>query len=105
MIKNKLLSRIYAYFLAILTYSFKFNVAVDKSEKCIILALADIVAGMDVCSALSYKDISRKNELTVRALGAQTLRMAVATVTGGTHSLLMREELKIHLEHLLYLRS
>ena len=55
-----------------------------------------LCAGMDAGSALADENVAREHVLAVRALGAQTLGVAVAAVAGGTHSLLMREELKIH---------
>ena len=91
--------------LAGLVLTLKLHDTVDLCVQGIIITDADIVAGMDFRSALTNKNVSRQDELTVAALGAQALRMAVAAVTGGTHSLLMSEELKIHSEHLLYLRS
>ena len=43
--------------------------------------------------------------LSIRALGAQTLRMAIAPVLRGTHSFFVREQLKIHLKHSYTLHS
>ena len=60
---------------------------------------------MELRATLTHENVAREDELTVIALYAKALRMAVTTVTGGAHSLLVSEELKIHLEHVLYLRS
>ena len=91
--------------LAGLAQTFELHDTIDLCVQGIIITDAYIVARMDFRSALANENVSRQNELTIAALGAQALRMAVAAVTGRTHSLLMSEELKIHSEHLLYLRS
>ena len=69
------------------------------------LQTGHVVAGMDARATLTHENVAREHELTVGALGAQTLRVAVAAVAGGAHSLFMREKLQIHLEHVPYLRS
>ena len=81
------------------------NDAVDLRKQRIVLADADVGAGMEMRAALTDKNVAREHELTIRALHAEALRMAVAAVAGGAHSLLVSEELKIHHEHVLYLRS
>ena len=52
-------------------------------------------------SALTVQDVARQDELAVRTLRAEALRLAVAAVVGRTGALLMSEELKIHRKHLL----
>ena len=56
-----LLDSVNADFLAILAHSLELDVAVDESEEGVVRTLADIVAGMDVGSALSDKDIACEN--------------------------------------------
>lgn len=52
-----LLDSVNADFLAILAHSLELDVAVDESEEGVIRTLADIVAGMDVGSALSTRTL------------------------------------------------
>ena len=56
---------------------------------------------MNVGAALTVQDVARQDELAVRTLRAEALRLAVAAVVGRTGALLMSEELKIHRKHLL----
>ena len=69
--------------------------AVCKSIQSVITADAYIKAGVDVCAALSVKDIAGLYKLAVSSLGAQTLGIGITAVLGGAHSLFMCEELKI----------
>ena len=68
---------------------FKAHNAIDGSKERIVLADADVGAGMNVCATLTHEDISRKHELTIRALRPETLGMAVAAVTGRTNAFFM----------------
>ena len=79
---------------------FKAKDAVNLCKQGIVLANTDIVAGMEVSTALPDEDVARKNELTVRTLRSQTLGLAVTTVTGATYALLMCEKLQINPEHI-----
>ena len=96
---------VYAGLLFIAALTLKPERSVNQRKQRVVLADSDICAGVDVCPALSVKDITGLDKLTVRALGAEALSMAVTAVAGGTHSLLMSEELKIHVEHVNFLRS
>ena len=58
---------------AVLIHSLKSNCTVDLCVKGIIRALTYILAGMDVSTTLSNKDVACKNELTVCTLNAKTL--------------------------------
>ena len=80
------------------------NNTVDQSEESIISANAAVGARMDMCSTLTIQNIASQYKLSVRTFCAKTLGFAVASVVGGTCALLMREELKIHLKHLVCLR-
>jgi hypothetical protein len=73
--------------------------AVNLGVQCIIITDAHVQAGMNFRAALANKDVACQNELSVGALGAQSLSMAIASVTGGAHSFFMREQLEIHLKH------
>ena len=98
-----LLDSVNADFLAILAHSLELDVAVDESEEGVIRTLADIVAGMDVGSALSDKDIACENELTVASLDAESLGLRITAVLGRTRTLLMCKKLYINLQHDLHL--
>ena len=79
---------------------FKAHNAIDRCKERIVLADADVGAGMHVCAALTHEDVAREHELTVRTLRPETLGMAVAAVTGRTNAFFMRKQLQIHLEHI-----
>ena len=48
---------------------------------------------MDFGSALSDKDVAGEDKLSVGSLGTKTLRLAVATVLGGTDSFFMSKKI------------
>ena len=75
--------------------------AVHQRKQRVIAADAAVGTRMDVGAALTVEDVAGQHELTVGALGAQALGLAVAAVVGRTGALLMSEELKIHRKHLL----
>ena len=79
------------------------NDTVSLGIQRIITAASDIGAGMDVGSALSVQDVAGLYKLSVRSLRSQSLRLRITAVLCGTDALLMREKLKIHIEHGLYL--
>ena len=56
---------------------------------------------MNMRTTLANQNVTGENELAVRTLRAEALRLAVAAVVGRTGALLMSEELKIHRKHLL----
>ena len=68
-----LFNSVNADFLAALAEALKLNLAVNEGEEGIVRTLANAVARMNVGSALSYKDVACKNELTVRTLNAESL--------------------------------
>ena len=45
----------------------------DQSEQSVVRSAAYVVAGVNVSSSLTNEDVARQNELTVRALNAETL--------------------------------
>jgi hypothetical protein len=68
---------------------------ISGSKQSIILSETYVQAGMDMCSALSVKDVAGLNELSVRSLGTQSLGLGITAVLGRTNTFLMSEELKI----------
>jgi hypothetical protein len=75
--------------LSVSAFSFELNLSVNKSKKRIVASYSDVVAGMDLCASLSYKDIARKYKLTVGALCTQSFRFAVTTVFCTSHTFFM----------------
>lgn len=57
----------------------------------IIAALANVVARMDLCSALSVQDVASQYELSVRSLGTKALRLGISAVLCGTNTFFMSE--------------
>ena len=51
--------------LAAAVLGFKAKNAVNLCKQRIVLTDADVIAGMEMCAALPYEDVARKNELTV----------------------------------------
>lgn len=86
-----LLYGINACALSVLANALKTKNAVDFSKQSVIGTSAYILTGMNVSSSLLYKDVARENLLTVRALYAKTLGLAVTAVLGGTHTFFMSE--------------
>jgi hypothetical protein len=75
------------------------NHTVSECEKGIVLTATYVLSGVDMSSALSDKNISCDNALTVSLFRTKTLGLGVTAVLGGTNALLMSEELKIKLQH------
>ena len=69
------------------------NNTVDKCEECIVRADTNVVTGMNLSAALSYKNVAGDNRLTVCLLNAETLGLRITTVLGRTNALLVGEEL------------
>ena len=100
-VEKLLRNRVHAATGLLLAQALETDNAVNQSEQGIVAADAAVGAGMNMSAALTVQDVARQNELTVRALRAKALRLAVAAVVGRTGALLMSEELKIHRKHLL----
>ena len=75
--------------LAVLAYALKLYGAVDERKQRVVLADAYVIAGVELCSALSYKNDARKHKLPVGALDAEALRLAVAAVVRGAGTFFM----------------
>ena len=88
-----------AYALAAAMLRFETKNAVDLCKQGIVLADADIVAGVEMGTTLTNEDIACKNELTVRTLGSETFGFAVAAVAGTTNALFVCKKLQIDPEH------
>src|SRR5690606_35909416 len=58
--------------------------AVDEAEQRVVLALADVLAGVELRAALTDEDGSGGDLGAAEHLHAEALRVRVATVAGGT---------------------
>src|SRR5690606_31784611 len=57
------------------------NLAVDQREQGVVLADADVGAGVETGAALAHDDRASRDLLAAKNLDAQSLRFRVATVT------------------------
>ena len=69
---------------ALLTAVLKADHAVDLGEQGVVLAAADVEAGLQRGSALANQDGAAGDGLAAEALDAEALRIGVATVFGRT---------------------
>lgn len=83
--------------LLVLCELLEFNLTVGKSKQSVVGTAADILAGMDVRTALSDNDIAGGYALTVRFFHTEALCLAVTSVLGGTDTLLMCKKLQAEL--------
>ena len=83
---------------AVFAVTLKLDFTVDKSIQSVIGADADIVAGMDMRTALTDEDGACKNCLAIASLRAESLGFGIKTVTGGAHSLFMSKKLNVNLK-------
>ena len=51
----------------------EFDVTIDQRKQGVILAHADVDAGMELGTALTHDDVARRDQLTAVALDAQPL--------------------------------
>src|SRR5690606_8895639 len=63
--------------------------ASGEREERVVLATADVVAGVEVRTALADDDLARVHDLATEALDAEALRVRVATVARGARTLLV----------------
>jgi hypothetical protein len=61
------------YFFAIPAHALKLDDALDQGEKGIILATADVVAGMNLGASLAVKDVTGFYRLAAKFLAAKAL--------------------------------
>ena len=66
--------------LAVLAHALELHFAVDQSKQSVVLPLTDIVAGVDLGSALSEQHVAGFYELTVGSLRTNTLGFVISTV-------------------------
>ena len=66
--------------LAILAEPFELDHPFDQGEQGVVLAAADIIAGMYGGAALAYQDRTGSHQLTIITLDAEAFAGAVATV-------------------------
>ena len=76
-------------FLSVSSISVVTNDTISSREQSIIFASAYIDTRMDVCSALSVKNISGCNKLSVSPLRSEALRLGIAAVLCGADTLFM----------------
>ena len=69
------------------------NGAADKCKESIVRTDTYIVAGMDLSTALSNKNVTCENCLSVSFLYTETLRLGITTVFSRTYALLVSKEL------------
>ena len=62
------------------------DLTLDEREEGVVLATADVLAGVDVSAVLADENLAGLHGLTVKTLGAQTLAAGVATIAGGTET-------------------
>lgn len=86
--------------LAVTANALEMNAAINQSVQGVIAADADALTRMDVGAALTDQDITSQDVLTISALGAKALGLAVTAVLGGTNALFVGEELKTNVHHL-----
>jgi len=85
--------------LAILAHPLELDLAVDLREQRVVAADADVVARMDMRASLANQNVAGQHELTVGALGAQSLGFRITAVFGGAAAFMMGEELETHFQH------
>ena len=66
--------------------------AIAQREQGVVLAAADVLAGMEVGAALADDDVAGLHSLAGELLHAQSLRVRVATVTGRAQAFLVCHE-------------
>ena len=81
---------------SVFAHTLEFHGAVDEGEQRIVLASADVVAGMILGAALTHENVACQHELPVRALGTESLRRAFTSVVGRTGTFLMSEQLDLY---------
>ena len=88
----KLLGNDHNFLLAVGDVS-ELNNTVSKSKQSVITASANVLAGVDVSSSLSDKDVACSASLSVSSLYAQTLGFGISAVLGRAHTFFMCKKL------------
>jgi hypothetical protein len=73
-------------------YRLEAHDAIDLAENGVVLADPDVGADMELSATLTDNDGAAANELAIGTLHAEALGLAVAAVTGGTHTLLVSHD-------------
>ena len=94
-INTRKLHRINAYLLFILAHSLKFNFAVCSCKQSIVASSGNIKTGMNVCSSLSYENISGQNSLTVSSLDTKSFRLGISAVLCAADTFFVRKKLYV----------
>ena len=68
------------------------DLAVALGEQRVVLAATDVLAGVELGSALTHEDSAGSHDHAVEALAAKALADRVTTVTGSTRTLLVCHE-------------
>jgi hypothetical protein len=76
---------------AVFAHSLELNLSVDERKQRIVFADAYVIAGFEFGAALSYENVARKHELTVRALNAKHFRVTVSAVVRRAGTFFMSE--------------
>ena len=84
-----LFDRVDADLFAVFAHALEPDGTVDQSEESVVRTFTDVVAGMDVGTTLSDKDVTCQDELTVGAFYAKSFGFGIATISGRTHTFLM----------------
>ena len=92
-----MLNSVNANFFTVTTITFKFYFAVNQSKQRIIGTSAYVLAWMNVCTTLFYKNVTCKNKLTVCTFYTKTFRLGITAVFCGTHTFFMSEQLNVNL--------
>jgi hypothetical protein len=101
-----LLGRLDADEAAVTAFVFKLDVAGDESEERVVLALADVFAGLVLRAALAHENRACIDELPAEALYAQPLSVRIAAVCRGAAAFLMcHDEFPFSLEDFFENRS
>src|SRR5690349_202911 len=65
------------------------HISIDQGEERVIAAHADLLAWLDLRATLAHNDATCRHQLTIVALHAQHLRLAISTITRATYTFFM----------------
>ena len=91
--------RVNAYLPTVATHALESYITGHLGKEGVVLADTHVVARMKMCAALPHQYGAGMDGSTRLRLHAQTLGIAVASVTSGAYALLMRKKLQIKLKH------
>ena len=70
-----------AHLLAGPVVALEFHYTCNLGKKRVITALAHVIAGMELCPALSYDDRTGVHKLAIETLYAEVLRIAISSIS------------------------